>query len=189
MEHAKVSGAILLVIAAFAFLFLSVRATTIADEASEALKPLPASQVQAAPDWNLPDAASGRLVDLTQEVKRHPVVFSFWATWCGPCHQELPHLERVSRKYRGQVAFYGIDSSDPPAAIMADAKRIGLTFPMLSDSRRDAATSYGAEAIPMLVVVDTHDQVRSVTVGYDDNENLEASLSKILNQLLPSPTG
>ena len=56
-----------------------------------------------------------------------------------PCRAELPHLEALSHKYQGQVAFYGMNSSDPPKITAAFAKQNGLTFPMLSDADHHVA--------------------------------------------------
>ncbi len=184
MQRAQIVPVVLLLLVAFGFLFFSVRSVTVADAGGDGLKLLPADQVQDAPDWTLPDAASGRPVSLSQEVRRRPVVFSFWATWCGPCHEELPHLERVARKYAGRADVYGVNSSDAPPAIRAFARENNLTFPMLSDLKRDAATRYGADALPMLVVVDTHDKVRAVAVGYDPSGDFETALSHVLDRLL-----
>lgn len=187
MQRTQMIPVVLLLLVAFGFLFLSVRSNTVADQGDDGLKLLPPKQVQSAPDWTLTDAASGKLVRLSEEAKRRPVVFSFWATWCGPCREELPHLDRVAQKYGSRVAFYGVNSSDSPAAIVAFAKQNGLHFPMLSDNKRTAATEYGAESIPMLVVIDQHNKVRAVAVGYDPDTNFETSLSKVLDTLLTQP--
>jgi thiol-disulfide isomerase/thioredoxin len=184
MQRDRTLLAVLLVVAAFGFLFLSVRHNSVADDGSDGIKMLPANQIHAAPDWALTDAATGKTVRLSQEARRQPVVFSFWATWCGPCREELPHLENVAKKYQGRAAVYGVNSDDAPPAISAFAQENGLTFPMLSDLKRDAAQGYGIESIPMMVIVDTKDKIRAVSVGYGSDEDLEASLSKILDSLL-----
>ena len=186
MERAKLTTVILLVVVAFGFLFTSVRSNMVADDGSLSLAPLPAAKVAPAPDWTVPDARTGQAVNLRAQARLHPVVFSFWATWCGPCKQELPHLQRVSERYKGQVAFYGINSDDTPAAINAFAQRNGLTFPLLADVRREAAVRYGVDSIPLLVVVDTKGRIRAVSNGYDPSEDLEASLPKLLDTLLAS---
>lgn len=184
MSRFKIVPVIFLVIAAFALLYFSVRSTTLADEGQDGLMMLPTDKIQAAPDWALPDAATGHVVRLLVQSRRSPVVFTFWATGCGPCREELPHLEQVSQKYRDRVAFYGVDSDDPRPVMTAFASQYGLTFPMLSDARRDAATRYEVEALPILVVVDRHGKVRAVSVGYDLEGNLYRSLSQILDILL-----
>ena len=179
-ERTKTLLASLLVAAAFGLLFSSVRRAGIADEAGSGL--LPASEIRTAPPFALANAATGKPFALQEAVQRSPVVLDFWATWCGPCRAELPHLEKLSRKYQGQVAFCGINSSDSPNITAVFAKQNSLTFPMLSDADHHVAFLYGADAIPLLIVVDTHGKVRSVTDGY--SENVEAELSKTLDTLL-----
>ena len=182
MDRTKSTLAVLFVVAAFALLFLSVRSSKVADEAAPGLTA--AGTAKPAVDFTLPDAATGRPLHLQDAAKVSPVVLDFWAIWCGPCRAELPHLQTLSAKYQGRVAFYGINSSDTPPNTTAFARRNGLTFPMLSDSNRAVAFLYGADSIPLLVVVDTHGRVRSVASGYNPDENIETSLSKTLDALL-----
>lgn len=184
MERTKLPLVILLLVAAFGFLLTSVRTSMVADDAAPTLAPLPAAKILPAPDWTVPDARTGQNINLRAEARLRPIVFSFWATWCGPCKQELPHLERVSERYKGRVSFYGVNSDDPPAAINAFAQRTGLTFPLLVDLRHQAAARYGVDTIPLLVVVDTHGNIRAVSHGYDPSEDLETDLPKLLDTLL-----
>ncbi len=182
MERTKTLLAILFVAAAFALLFLSVQTSKVADLGAPGL--IAVGKAKDAPDFTLPEAAGGQPFHLQGAAKAQPIVLDFWATWCGPCQLELPHIEALSQKYRGRVAFYGVNSSDAPAQIVPFVKAKGLTFPTLSDAKRTAAFLYGADAIPLLVVVDTQGKVRSVVSGYDPNENIEISLSKTLDALL-----
>ncbi len=180
MERTKTLFAILFVVAAFALVFLSVRTSTIADEAAPGL--LPDEQVKMAPDFALPDAATGQALHLQKQARTEPVVLDFWATWCGPCREELPHLQALSQRYKGRVGFYGINSSDPPANIVAFARQNGLTFPTLSDGGHQVAAQYGADAIPLLLVIDTDGKLRSVTDGYDPD--IDTHLPEVLDALL-----
>ena len=180
MERTKLLLAILLVVAAFAFVFTSVRPAMIADETTPGL--IPAGQVKAAPDFTLPDAATGKPYHLQAEAKARPVVLDFWATWCGPCREELPHLVAISKRYAGRVDFRGINSSDPPASVVAFSQANGITFPNLSDTGHQAAAAYGANAIPLLIVVDTQGKARSVTDGFDPD--IDRNLPKVLDALL-----
>ena len=180
MERTKLLLAILLVVVAFALVFTSVRTATIADNTTPGL--LPAEQVKTAPDFTLPDAATGKPYHLQAEAQARPVVLDFWATWCGPCREELPHLVTLSKRYAGRVDFRGINSSDPPPRIVAFAKTNGISFPNLSDARHQTAAAYGADAIPLLVVVDTHGKARSVTDGFDPD--IDTNLPKVLDTLL-----
>ncbi len=180
MERTKILLAFLLVAAAFGLLFVSVRRASIADEAGPGLTA--ASAAKTAPPFAIANAATGKPFVLSNAAKQRPLVLDFWATWCGPCRAELPHLETLSRKYQGKIAFYGVNSSDPPNITTAFARQTGLTFPMLSDRDHHVAFLYGADSIPLLVVIDTHGKVRAVTDGY--SENVEAELSKTLDTLL-----
>ena len=172
----------LFVAAALGLVAFSVRRTTLADQSAPGL--VAAAEAKDAIDFTLTESATGRPVHLMDTVKSRPLVLDFWATWCGPCRAELPHLETLSRKYKGRVAFYGVNSDDTPARALAYARQSGLTFPLLDDSKHTAAFLYGANAIPLLVVIDTQGKVRTVRDGYDPDENIEASLSKTLDALL-----
>ena len=180
MERTKLLLAILLVVAAFALVFTSVRTASIADDSAPGL--LPAGQTKLAPDFTLLDAATGRPFHLRAEAQAHPIVLDFWATWCGPCRMELPHLVMLSKRYAGRVEFRGINSSDPPANVVAFGKAYGLTFPTLSDGGHQAANAYGADAIPLLIVVDTQGKARAVTEGFDPD--IDRNLPKVLDALL-----
>ncbi len=184
MERAKLPLVVLMVLIAFGFLLTSVRTNMVADDGEASLALLPAAKVTQAPDWTVPDARTGQNVNLRAQSRLRPVVFSFWATWCGPCKQELPHLQRVYERYGSRVAFFGVNSDDTPAAINAFAQRNRLTFPLLADVRHEAAVRYGVQSIPLLVVVDTQGNIRAVSNGYDPSEDLEASLPKLLDTLL-----
>ena len=129
MERTKLLFAVLLVVAAFAALFVSVRRAGIADEAGPGL--IAAAIAKTAPSFVIKNAATGQPFSLDTQDKAGPLVLDFWATWCGPCRAELPHLETLSRKYQGRVAFYGVNSSDTPKVTAAFAKQNHLTFPML----------------------------------------------------------
>ena len=182
MERTKLLLVGLLLASAFAFLFISVRHAGIADESAPGL--LAASDVRPAPLFTIANAATGAPFSLEDQRKTGPVVLDFWATWCGPCRAELPHLERLSQKYQGRIAFYGINSDDPPQTIALFAQKNYLTFPMLSDTSHQVASLYGASAIPLVIVIDSQGNVRAVSDGYSDT--VEADLTRTLDALLAS---
>ena len=181
-DRAKTWLAAVFVVAALGLLLLSVH--SVKQDPDLGLELRPSAQAQPAADFTLPDAATGKPLHLQSEMSQHPVVLDFWATWCGPCREELPHLSALARKYQGRVAFFGVNSNDQPAVITAFARQNGMTFPTLADARREAADKYGADALPTLVVIDRQGRVRVITQGYDPDADLEAALSKILDTLL-----
>ncbi len=64
------------------------------------------------------------------------VVVNFWASWCGPCRQEAPELQRASRQYAGKpVTFIGVDASDNKAAAGRFLEQYGITYPTVFDAK------------------------------------------------------
>ena len=141
-----------------------------------------ADKAQKAPDFELPVVGSGRVVRLSSVAQQTPAVYSFWATWCGPCRMELPHLQELSKTYAGKVAFFGVNSDDSPEAVVAFQKRNKLTLPMLSDAQHAAARDYGVDSLPTLFIVDKQGRVRFTTQGY--SEDTPSAIAATLDQIL-----
>lgn len=125
---------------------------------------------------------------------RHPVILSFFATWCKPCMKELPHLENVYQKYKNQqVKFFLVDITeatrnnegykDSPEAGAFLAKK-GITIPILFDKRGVAKERYGAKTLPRLFVIDKFQTIRSIRQGFHEDEDLEGELSALIDELL-----
>ena len=124
------------------------------------------------------------------------VVLSFWATWCSPCHAELPEIQALQNKYRGnpKVLIFALDSAtggDTSAKAQAylDAKRLTLTGTIDSsdtagDSWGPAARSLGSKGIPALYILDRSGKLRAIHLGYDSSERLTETLSRQIDHLL-----
>jgi peroxiredoxin len=133
--------------AVFAFLVLSGMAAT----ASEAPRP--------APDFTL-KSASGANVRLSEHLGE--VVFvNFWATWCGPCRDELPVLERLQRQY-GKSGFtvLGVNLDDDANAARAMARKLDVSFPLLFDKGKQTARGYDVASMPASFIVDRDGKLR-----------------------------
>jgi len=74
----------------------------------------------------------------------YPVVVNVWASWCEPCREEFPYLQRLSAKYGKRVAFIGIDSQDNDAAARTFLGEFPLPYPSYTDPDQDIARSVGA---------------------------------------------
>jgi peroxiredoxin len=111
------------------------------------------------------------------------VMLDFWATWCGPCVQELPLLTEVAESYKGKgVAFFSINLREMPDQIRKFQDDKKLKFAVAMDTDGAVGTAYSAEAIPMLVLVDKNGVIQSVHVGY--NPAIKSTLAKELDALL-----
>jgi len=145
---------------------------------------IPNSSQIKAPDFELPNVSTGQNIRLSTELKSHPVVFTFWATWCPPCQAELPVLEEISHKYQGRVAFYGINFSDDAPTIRSFLNTHNYTMPMLSDSSSEAGNAYSVSTIPRLFIVGTDGKIKCDIDGYSDEEgpDLERVIDDVLRQ-------
>lgn len=95
------------------------------------------------------------------------VVINFWATWCGPCRQEMPLLDELYGKYQlaGLILLsVNIDDSAEPAIEMAQTLKV--SYPVLFDTRKEVSRSYEVSAMPVTVLVDRAGVVRYVSEGY-----------------------
>jgi peroxiredoxin len=111
------------------------------------------------------------------------VMLDFWATWCGPCVQELPILAEVAESYAGKgVAFFAINLRETPEQIKKFQDDKKLKFTVAIDTDGAVGTAYQAAAIPMLVLVDRKGVVQSVHVGFDPA--IKTTLANELDALL-----
>jgi cytochrome c biogenesis protein CcmG, thiol:disulfide interchange protein DsbE len=100
------------------------------------------SQPGAAPEFSLASLSGETLT--SRQLRGHPVVLNFWASWCHPCREEAPLLEAKWREYREQgVRFVGVNIRDHEADARRFVERYGLTFPILRDPDQTLARELG----------------------------------------------
>jgi peroxiredoxin len=119
----------------------------------------------AAPDFTLRtmDGPNVRL----KEQRGRVVMVNFWATWCGPCRQEMPHLERLHRKYRSAgLVLLGVNVDDDTKKAADVAGKLGVSFPMLLDTDKQVSRLYDLATMPSTVLIDRDGKVRYVHRGY-----------------------
>jgi peroxiredoxin len=127
--------------------------------------PPPISAGQAAPRFELrrlDGGASIRLDDLRGRV----VLVNFWATWCKPCEDEMPSMERLHRRLAGEpFDLLAISVDDDEAAVRAFVERLGLTMPILLDPEKRSAAAYQAYRFPESVLIDANGSVAGRFIG------------------------
>jgi peroxiredoxin len=120
---------------------------------------------QPAPDFAL-KSASGENLRLS-EYRGDVVMINFWATWCGPCRQEMPLLDELYVRYQ-RVGFnlLGVNIDDDTGRAMKMIDELGVTFPVLFDSRKEVSKLYDVAAMPVTLLVDREGKIRYVHHGY-----------------------
>ena len=120
---------------------------------------------QTAPDFAL-KSSTGENLRLS-EYRGDVVMINFWATWCGPCRQEMPLLDELYTRYE-RVGFnlLGVNIDDDSRRAMQMIEELGVNFPVLFDARKEVSELYNVEAMPVTVLVDREGTVRYVHHGY-----------------------
>jgi cytochrome c biogenesis protein CcmG/thiol:disulfide interchange protein DsbE len=91
------------------------------------------------------------------------VVLNFWASWCEPCQEEAPRLERIQRQLlRHGGTVLGVTFRDASPDSLSFVKRYHLTYPNLDDTTGEFARAYGTNEIPESFVIDRHGHVVAV---------------------------
>jgi peroxiredoxin len=127
-----------------------------------------------APVFRLPslDGGSTGPADFRGKV----VMVHFWATWCPPCVEEIPTLDRLARSLRGpnfELLAVSVDEGGAPA-VREFLQARGLTLPVLLDSDHSVAASYGTFRFPETYILDRRGIVRYKVIGAANWDNPQA---------------
>jgi peroxiredoxin len=120
---------------------------------------------QVAPDFVL-KSATGENLRLS-EYRGDVVLINFWATWCGPCRQEMPLLDDLYGRYQ-RVGFnlLGVNIDEDSRRAMQMVQELGVKFPVLFDENKEVSKLYEVAAMPVTILVDREGIVRHVHHGY-----------------------
>lgn len=122
------------------------------------------------------DGSTVRLSDLRGKA----VVLNFWATWCPPCRNEMPVLQKAYEKYRDEgVAFLGIDVKESEAEVLQFVRKGGYGWTFLLDTSGRVSSSYRVSGIPTTVFIDLEGIIRDIHVGELTASSLDSKLGKI----------
>jgi peroxiredoxin len=134
-----------------------------------------------APDFTLKSNAGNNL--RLQEQRGQVVLVNFWASWCGPCKLEMPHLNRLHDKYRASgVLLLGVNIDEDPRTAQAATAKLGVKFPVLLDSDRAVSRLYDMGSMPATVLIDRDGRVRFLHRGY--REGMEDDYERQIRELV-----
>ena len=136
-----------------------------------------------APDFDTLDL-DGKVWSLSK-LKGKVVFINFWATWCSPCREEMPSMQRLYTKLpKDKFEMIALFNNDKKPAVRKFVSQLGLTFPILSDEHNFAGTKYGLTGLPETFIVDKQGVIREKIIGpakWDSPENVEM-LMRYINQ-------
>ena len=125
----------------------------------------------AAPDFSLPDE-SGAMVSL-DDFDGQVVLINFWASWCGPCREEMPLLDELHQRYEPLgFTMLGVNVEEDSTAAQKFLQGTAVSFPILFDRENSVSKLYDVIAMPSTVIVGRDGTVRYIHHGYEPgNEN------------------
>lgn len=118
-----------------------------------------------APDFTL-KSRGGKNIKLS-ELRGQVVMVNFWASWCGPCRQEMPLLDQLYQRYQPMgFTLLGVNVEEDSGAANKVLQEIPVSFPILYDSRNEVSKSYRVGAMPSTVLIDRDGKMRYLHKGY-----------------------
>ncbi len=135
----------------------------------------------AAPVAPLPKLGTGGSGSLA-DYRGKPVLLNVWASWCDPCKEEMPLLERAHKRMAAAGGtVLGVDVQDDQERAMAFLRDKGVTFPSLRDRDREYVRRFGVNQYPESFLIDGRGRIVALSRGPVDQAWLDEHLPKVLS--------
>ena len=136
-----------------------------------------------APDFTLKSRGGDNL--RLAEQRGNIVLVNFWASWCGPCREELPKMEALQQSYQDlgfTVLAVNVDDHPSKADVLLDDVKV--TFPVLYDTQGRVSQQYDVSAMPTTVIIDRDGKARLTHKGYKsgDERKYEKAIKLLLRE-------
>lgn len=134
-----------------------------------------------APDFTLKSKDGGNI--RLEEQQGNVVLINFWASWCAPCREELPHFEKLQKEYEDLgFTILAVNVDEDPSKADLLLNEIPVSFPVLYDDNDKVSRLYDVRAMPTTVIVDRDGNKRLTHYGYKSGD--EAKYKTIVKALL-----
>jgi peroxiredoxin len=130
-----------------------------------------------APDFAL-QSVSGKTVSLSDH-RGKVVLINFWATWCPPCRQEMPHIQERYALYSPDFVVLSVNNGETAVEVESFVESFGLTFDPLLDPGADVSILYQITGYPTSVFVDREGVIRYIKVGFMSTSELDGYLASL----------
>ncbi len=125
----------------------------------------------------------GTEFNLADHRDKHIVVLDFWATWCPPCREAMPHMQEIHNDYYDKnVRFYAVNAMETDETVKEYLEKNGFTFPVPMDRTGEAASSLGLRGYPTTYIIHKDGTIQAVHVGF--RPGVELKLREELDQLI-----
>jgi thiol-disulfide isomerase/thioredoxin len=138
-----------------------------------------------APDFTL-QTLDGREVNLSR-LKGKVVLLDFWATWCSPCRQSIPHLVHLYKTYQKnglEVIGMNVDRGDRDT-VRHFVKSMDIPYP-IAITPQDVERSYGVTGLPITILIDKEGKIREKIAGFS-SEIAKQITSKVADLIAEKP--
>ncbi len=134
-----------------------------------------------APDFTLASSKGGNIQ--LEDLRGKVVMLNFWASWCGPCREEMPLLDQLHQRYQSQgFVLLGVNTDADVAQANKLLEEIPVDFPVVYDTAGHASNAYGVDAMPTTILIDKEGKLRFRHRGYSPGD--ENDYERVINELV-----